>query len=158
MNQRRHILVLDNIRSTHNVGSLFRTADAAGISKIYLSGITPDPIDRFGRKRKDIAKASLGAEETVSWEHSNDTSSLLSQLKEEGYFIVAIEQSENSLDYKSIEITKDTVFVLGPEVEGMSTEVLSLCDVVAEIPMNGEKESLNVSVAGGIALFRILNI
>jgi len=156
------ILILDNIRSTHNVGSIFRTADAARVSKIYLVGITPDPIDRFGRKRSDISKASLGAEESIEWEHSSDMASLISKLKEKSFEVVALEQSELAIDYKEFQKTslglEKLALILGSEVEGISKDILSLCDKIIDIPMLGEKESLNVSVATGVALFRILNI
>ena len=152
------ILILDNIRSTHNVGSIFRTADAAGITKIYLSGYTPAPIDRFGRKRKDVAKSALGAEETVEWESVKDTKEIVTKLKEEGFQIISLEQSDNSTDYKKVDVKEKVTVVLGNEVEGVSKDVLDLSDFVAEIPMEGEKESLNVSVATGVLLFRLFNI
>ena len=150
------ILILDNIRSTHNVGSIFRTADAAGISKIYLIGTTPCPIDRFGREQGDIAKTALGAEKTIPWEHADYTLEILNKHSE--YFQVALEQSENSVDYKSVLPKEKNIIVLGPEVTGLPQEILHACDVVAEIPMRGSKESLNVSVATGVFLFRFLNI
>lgn len=151
------ILVLHDIRSAQNVGSLFRTADAVGISKIYLSSITPSPIDRFGRARTDIAKTALGAEQTILWEQYIDAKSLIQQCKEEGYKVVAIEQSATAVDYKSVEKADKMIFILGNEVDGLPKEILDIVDVVVEIPMKGEKESLNVSVAGGVALFRILD-
>ncbi len=151
-------LVLLDIRSAHNVGAIFRTADAAGISKIYLVGITPAPLDRFGRMRADVAKAALGAEKSVAWESVKTIAPLLKRLKKEGYEIIAIEQSPSSVDYKKVRAVGQTVFVLGNEVKGLPRSVLKNCDTVAEIPMRGEKESLNVSVAAGIALFRILNV
>jgi tRNA G18 (ribose-2'-O)-methylase SpoU len=151
------ILILPDIRSTHNVGAIFRTADAVGVSKIYLVGITPSPIDRFGRARPDIAKSALGAEKTIPWESREEIQPLLSELKNDGYTIVAIEQSENSVDYKEVQQVEKMAFVLGPEVTGLPETILGQCDIVAEIPMEGEKESLNVSVATGVALFRILN-
>ncbi len=151
------ILVLHDIRSAQNVGSLFRTADAVGISKIYLSSITPSPIDRFGRPRSDIAKTALGAELSIPWEVYQDIQVLLDIYKKWDYQSIAIEQSEGSVDYKTVSVKEKTLFILGNEVEGLSREVLNTVDIVAEIPMAGEKESLNVSVAGGIALFRILN-
>lgn len=150
------ILILDNIRSTHNVGSIFRTADAAGISKIYLVGTTPNPIDRFGREQKDIAKTALGAEKNIPWEHADSTSEILNKYPE--YLKVALEQSPDSKDYKSIVPKEKNIVVLGPEVTGLPKEIIGACDVVAEIPMAGEKESLNVSVATGIFLFRFLGI
>lgn len=154
------VLILLDIRSNHNVGSLFRTADACGISKIYLVGITPAPLDKFGRVVKEIAKTALGAELSVPYEKIKSFKVLVNKLKKEGFKIIAIEQSENSVDYKKVKIKKGekVAFVLGREVEGMSKAELSLCDIVAEIPMKGEKESLNVSVAGGVTLFRMLNI
>jgi tRNA G18 (ribose-2'-O)-methylase SpoU len=158
--KRKNILALYNIRSTHNVGAIFRTADAVGISKIFLIGITPDPVDRFGRERSDIAKAALGAEKTIKWQHFDNEKFLekISELKKEGFKIIAIEQSKKSVDYKKIKASQKTLFIIGSEVDGLSKEVLSLTDFIAEIPMLGQKESLNVSVAAGVALFRILNI
>jgi 23S rRNA (guanosine2251-2'-O)-methyltransferase len=153
------ILILDNIRSTHNVGAIFRTADAINISEIFLVGITPCPIDRFGRPRQDIAKSALGAEKNITWHHFDNQTILdkILQMKKEQFKIVAIEQSGKSIDYKKISKTNKMVFIVGNEVCGLSADILNLCDVVAEIPMRGQKESLNVSVATGIALFRILD-
>lgn len=154
------ILALHNIRSTHNVGAIFRTADAAGVSEIFLIGVTPDPIDRFGRKRSDIAKAALGSEDTIKWQHFDDAKFLekVSDLKQEGFKVISIEQSENSVDYKNITADENILIIVGNEVDGLPKEVITQSDFVAEIPMLGEKESLNVSVATGVALFRILNI
>jgi len=152
------ILILENIRSAQNVGALFRTADAAGISQIYLVGYTPDPLDRFNRPRSDIAKSALGAEKTIAWEHVTSISPLLKKLARDGFQIVAVEQSKGSIDYKKIKATQKIAFILGNEVDGVSKTALKLATHVAEIPMKGEKESLNVSVAGGIAMFRILGI
>lgn len=146
------------MRSAENVGSIFRTSDAIGISKIYLLGITPDPIDRFGRNRKDIAKSALGAEITIGWEHRNDKEELMKELKDFGYKIVSLEQTKDSLDYKKLSINEDIALVVGNEVSGVSKEVLELSDIKIEIPMRGGKESLNVSVATGIALFRLFDI
>lgn len=152
------VLVLCDIRSNENVGSLLRTADAAGINKVYLCGITPAPIDRFGRPVSAITKTALGAEQTVAWEKPPDTLILLGDLKRHGYQIIAIEQSEKSVDYKTVSPTAPVAFVLGNEVEGLPPEVLMLANTIVEIPMRGTKESLNVAVAGGVALFRILNV
>lgn len=150
------ILILDNIRSTHNVGSIFRTADAAGVKKIYLVGTTPNPIDRFGREQSDIAKTALGAEKDIVWEHAETTLEVLSKYGD--YFKVALEQSSDSKDYKSVLPKEKNIIILGAEVAGLPKEILDACDVVAEIPMLGNKESLNVSVATGIFLFRFLQI
>lgn len=152
------VLVLDNIRSVHNVGSIFRTADAAGVSKIYLVGVTPAPVDRFGRKRRDLAKVALGAEESVSWEQAPDAAGLLGRMRNEGYQIVAVEQSERSVDYKGLRLSFPCALVYGSETEGLAASTLALCDVVAEIPMRGTKESLNVAVSVGITLSRFLDL
>ncbi len=150
-------LVLCDIRSVYNVGAIFRTADAIGVSKIYLVGITPAPIDRFGKIRGDLAKSALGAEKNIKWESVPKISPLLKKFKKEKYQIIALEQSENSKDYKKIKPKEKNVVVLGNEVKGISESVLKKCDVVAEIPMNGKKESLNVSVACGIVLFGVFD-
>src|SRR3989344_1639984 len=152
------IVILHNIRSVENVGAMFRTCDAAGVNKIYLTGYTPAPLDRFGRKRKDLAKCALGAEEFVSWESKKSLSALLRRLKSENFQIIAIEQHKNSADYRRVKLKNKNAFIVGPEVAGISQSILKKCDVIAEIPMHGKKESLNVSVALGIALFRILNL
>lgn len=154
------IAVLDNLRSVHNVGSIFRTCNAVGIEKIYLCGTTPTPVDKKGLPRKDFAKVALGAEDTVAWEYKEDTVTTLKELHESGMYIIAFEQDEKSVDYKEIKIniSKDTVFVIGPEVTGISEEVLNECDVIAEIPMLGTKESLNVTIAFGIGVYRILGL
>jgi 23S rRNA (guanosine2251-2'-O)-methyltransferase len=155
---KQSIVVLHDIRSTHNVGSIFRTSDACGVSKIYISGYTPAPIDKFNRKQKDIAKTALGAEDTIPWEKVEGVYELISKLKKDGFQIVAIEQAENSVDYKDVKLSDRVAFVVGPEVVGIYPDLLKECDVVVEIPMKGEKESLNVSVAFGVAVFRMLGV
>ena len=151
-------VLIHDIRSTHNVGSIFRTADAAGVSRVYLSGFSPTPLDKYGRERRDIAKVSLGGEKSVSWEYTDNHFKLIKKLKKEGFEIVGLEQGENSVDYKKFKISKQILLIVGNEVAGMDKKVLSLCDKIVEIPMKGEKESLNVSVAFGVAIYRILGI
>ncbi len=160
MGKRENILILNDIRSVENVGAMFRTADAAGIVKIYLTGYTPCPLDRFGRKRGDLAKSALGAEEFVMWEQKKNILQLLTKLKREKYSIIGIEQDKKSIDYKTLRLRsgRGNVFIVGTEVTGIPKNILKKCDIIAEIPMRGKKESLNVSVATGIALFRILNL
>ena len=158
MKKSSNILILHNIRSTENVGAMFRTCDAAGIDKIYITGYTPAPLDRFGRKRTDIAKSALGAEEFVKWEQKKMVCPVIVKLKRDGFKIIAIEQDEKSVDYKKVKIGEKNVFLVGNEVEGIDKKTLEKCDVVAEIPMRGKKESLNVSVSLGVALFRMLRI
>jgi 23S rRNA (guanosine2251-2'-O)-methyltransferase len=150
------VLIIPDIRSAINVGSMFRTADAAGIGKIYLTGHTPRPTDTFGRIQKDIAKSALGAETWIPWKYQEKILSLLTKLKKDGYTLVAIEQSNNAIDYRKVKVKGRLAFIIGPEVEGLSKNILDKCDIVAEIPMAGRKESLNVSVALGVALFRII--
>ncbi|MFZ3011568.1 MAG: TrmH family RNA methyltransferase [Minisyncoccia bacterium] len=157
MNQ-KNILILNDIRSVENVGAMFRTADAAGIDKIYLTGYTPTPLDRFGRKRGDLAKSALGAEEFVKWEQKKNILQLLTKLKKEKYLIIGIEQDKKSIDYKKVKLQNRNAFIVGAEVTGIPKNILKKCDIVAEIPMRGKKESLNVSVALGVALFGMLKI
>lgn len=142
-----------NVRSTYNVGALFRTADGAGVSKIYLSGYTPTPLDRFGRVRKDIAKTALGAEAFIAWEYAKQPTMIIRKLRKEGWAIVGVEQDKRSVDYQTYALTRQTLFVFGSEVGGLSPALKKQCDVLVEIPMLGRKESLNVSVAAGIILF-----
>jgi len=152
------IVILDNIRSSHNVGSIFRTADAVGVEKIYLCGVTPAPSDKFGRAVSDIAKVALGAEKNIPWEQADSTATAVRKLKKKGYSIVAVEQADNSVDYRSVKIPKGApvAVVLGSETEGVSRSVLKLADIVMEIPMVGKKESLNVAVAFGIAAYALV--
>lgn len=154
----RYILILHNIRSTYNVGAMFRTAEAAGVEKIYLTGITPAPLDRFGKERKDVAKSALGSEKMVPWECVKNISALVGKLKKEKFSIVAVEQDKNAIDYKKLKSKQRMAFVMGNEVSGIEKSVLKKCDAILEIPMKGKKESLNVSVAAGIVLFRVLNV
>lgn len=156
MVKKEKFVILDNIRSVFNVGSIFRTADTLGVTKIFLCGCTPTPKDRFGRKRKDLAKVALGAEESVAWEHCEDVEKLFRRLKKDGVQIIALEQNSKSIDYKKVKAKYPTAIILGEEVHGLSQKILNLADTIAEIPMQGKKESLNVSVSFGIAGFRIL--
>ena len=167
----QRVLILHNIRSTYNVGSIFRTAEAALVSKIYLTGFTPAPTDRFGRARKDIHKTALGAEKMIPWEHTPRIDTLLARLKKEKYYVVGVEQSEQSVNYRILKTKQKTVLIFGNEVRGLSPIVLKQCDTVAEIPIHGKmvrhahhprrlrrgKESLNVSVSAGIILFHFLS-
>jgi tRNA G18 (ribose-2'-O)-methylase SpoU len=154
------IAVLDNLRSVYNVGSIFRTANAAGIQKIILCGTTPTPLDKKGARRSDFAKVALGAEDTVLWEYKEDTKSALEELRRDGYYVIAFEQNEKALDYKKVAIEgkENVAFIVGPEVTGVTEDTLLLCDVIVEIPMLGSKESLNVTIAFGIGVYRILDL
>lgn len=154
------IAVLDNLRSVYNVGSIFRTANAVGIEKIYLCGTTPTPLDKKGIRRSDFAKVALGAEDTVAWEYFESTFECVKKLKEEGYYTLAIEQVDNSVDYKNVDIKgkENVAFIIGNEVDGITKDVLQISDLTVEIPMIGTKESLNVTIAFGIATYRILGV
>lgn len=147
-------LVLDNIRSIHNVGSIFRTAACAGVKEIFLCGYTPSPIDRFGRLRKDFKKVSLGGEEEVRYHHVRNTEEALEILRKQGVYIVALEQAEQATPIDTFKPTYPVAYVLGNEVEGVSSHILECVDQIVEIPLRGcIKESLNVSVVAGIMLF-----
>jgi tRNA G18 (ribose-2'-O)-methylase SpoU len=148
--------VLHDVRSLHNVGSMFRTADAGGVRHLYLTGYTPTPIDRFGRKRKEIAKTALGGEETVPWSTHQNLPELLFTLRGLGYQIVLFEcGSPLGVMYDEADYGEKVALVMGNEVDGLSKELLDGADIVAEIPLHGSKESLNVSVAFGVALYGI---
>ncbi|OGN08294.1 MAG: hypothetical protein A2750_00545 [Candidatus Yanofskybacteria bacterium RIFCSPHIGHO2_01_FULL_45_42] len=154
-------LILDNIRSAHNVGSIFRTADAAGVAKIYLCGITPKPSGEgelpVGGRAK-MEKTSLGAEKMVAWEYAAQSWRILKKLKGESRRVIALElspASKNIFKYKA-KAGKPLVLVVGHERRGLSKKILEYVDDIVEIPMHGRKESLNVSVATGIALYQLL--
>ena len=151
------IAILDNIRSIHNVGSIFRTADAVGVDKLYLCGITPAPVDRFGLMNAPLVKVALGAEKTVAWRQAETAIAVIAQLRRQGKTIVALEQHKNARSLFDSDIIrldwKKTVLVVGAEVEGIAPEVLTQADYTLKIPMHGKKESLNVSVAFGIAAY-----
>ena len=143
------IIILDNIRSLNNIGSVFRTADAFLIEKIYLCGITATP------PHKDIRKTALGATDSVSWEYRKDTLELVEELKISGFKVVSIEQAENAtqLDQFDVETKVKYALVFGNEVKGVSQDVVSASDEVLEIPQYGTKHSLNISVSAGIVIW-----
>ena len=147
------VVVLDNIRSCHNIGSVFRTSDALLVEKIYLCGISATPPD------KEIRKTALGAENTVEWEYSASTLDVISFLKEKGYTIIAIEQVEKSIsltEYLPPENIK-LALIFGNEVKGVQQEVVDHCDIAIEIPQFGTKHSFNISVSVGIVLWDLFN-
>jgi len=139
------------------VGSIFRTADAAGVTKIFLCGITPAPLDRFKEVRTDFAKVALGAEKYIPWESAKTTAGVIKQLKKEGYEILALEQSKRSMPYyaaaRDLRADARVAIVVGNEVKGLPPSILRAADRILEIPMMGKKESLNVAVAFGIVVF-----
>ncbi|MFZ2048878.1 MAG: TrmH family RNA methyltransferase [Minisyncoccia bacterium] len=151
------VLILDNIRSVENTGSIFRTAECLGVPKIYLIGTTPAPIDRFGRVRTDFSKVALGAENLVEWEYQKEIDGVIEELKEQNFKILALEQDGRSVNLETYKSPKQFALIVGNEVDGVSKNILNECDEILEIKMKGEKESLNVSVATGIALYQLLN-
>lgn len=142
-------VILNNIRSLHNVGSIFRTADAAGVDKIFLCGITGKPID------PKVKKVSLGAEESVPWEHACQAWRVVEELKRQGFQIVSLELAKGSMDYRKFKPSKKVALIVGNEVKGVSPGLLKRSDAIIHIPMRGKKESLNVSVAFGVAVYGI---
>lgn len=154
-------LILHDIRSAYNVGAIFRTADGAGVAKIYLSGYSPVPANEgklhLSAADKMIAKTALGAEKSVPWKKIEDLENLLAELRKENFKIVALEKNEKAVPIKKFEKIFPMVLILGNEVEGVDEEILNGCDSVVSLPMRGQKESLNVSVAAGIAMYELLN-
>ncbi len=144
-------VVLDNIRSLHNVGSVFRTADAFLIEAIYLCGITSTP------PHAEIHKTALGAEDSVKWEYAKDITEVLHRLKEQNYTICAVEQAEGSTSLSDFKIKKSqkTAIVFGNEVKGVQQKVIDLCDACIEIPQYGTKHSFNISVSAGIVIWEL---
>lgn len=154
MNRETHLsILLDNIRSAWNVGSIFRTADGLGISKLYLCGITPTP------ENTSVPKTALGAEKSVSWEYANNALETARNLKGEGYKLIALEQDNRARSIMEIEQTpvRKAILVIGNEVTGVDPDILDLSDEIVHIPMHGQKRSLNVEVALGIAAFQFIS-
>ncbi|MEL6132334.1 MAG: RNA methyltransferase [Bacteroidota bacterium] len=145
-------VILDNVRSMHNVGAVLRTSDAFRVEKVYCCGITPTPPHR------EIRKTAIGAEESVSWEKRADVLELVHELKAAGYQILAVEQVDESIGLESLQVKKGEKYalVLGHEIQGVSDEVVAASDLAIEIPQYGTKHSLNISVATGIVLYKLI--
>jgi len=146
-------IILEDIRSAYNVGAIFRTADASGVAKVFLVGYTPAPTDRFGRVQAEIEKTSLGASASVPWEQVATTREVIEQLQVSGVTVAAVELAPGSVSLKDFKEPEQVAYVVGNEVDGVSKEALELADVIVELPMLGQKESLNVSVTAGIVLY-----
>ena len=146
-----YIIVLDNVRSQSNVGSIFRTADAFLTEAIYLCGITSQPPHR------EIQKTALGATESVSWKYYSQTSDAIIDLKEKGYRIIAVEQAEGSVELQNLQIENETKYALvfGHEVNGVDQEIVNICDQCVEIPQFGTKHSFNIAISAGIVLWEV---
>lgn len=147
------VVILDNIRSLNNIGSVFRTSDAFLIKKIYLCGITATP------PNKDIHKTALGATESVEWEYQNETIDVIKTLKEKGYKVISIEQAENAKMLQDFIPEKNTKYavIFGNEVKGVQQDAVNLSDICIEIPQFGTKHSLNISVSAGVVLWDLFN-
>ena len=158
---RNIVLIAHNLRSCHNVGSLLRTADGLGVSKVYLTGYTPYPqhdgdtrLPHISAKvTKQIQKTALGAEDTVSWQHDADVFNIISQLQSDGFAIAALEQTSTSLDLPTYSPASKIAIIVGRETYGIEPEIIAKCDIALEIPMRGQKESFNVVQAAAIALY-----
>ena len=146
---REIVAIAHNIRSLHNVGSIFRTADGAGVSHLYLTGYTGTP------PRSEIAKVALGSELVVPWSNVKNIATAIKQLKAKGYSVVALEQDPRAIDYKTAQLPNKVALIVGNEVRGVSKPLRDQCDYIIEIPMLGDRKSLNVSVAFGIAAFEL---
>lgn len=148
-------LYLDNIRSAYNVGAIFRTADGAGVHRIYLGGYTPQPRDRFGRVQSTIAKTSLGACESMPWEPVPTSAAVatLRALQQAHFAIVVLEQTSASVPLNHLSPLERVVYVVGNEVDGVAPSLIAVADAVVHLPMYGFKESLNVATATGIMLY-----
>jgi 23S rRNA (guanosine2251-2'-O)-methyltransferase len=157
------VLVIHNIRSCHNVGSLLRSADGLGVNKVYLTGYTPYPAmkndTRLPHLRVKIAgqihKTALGAEDYIDWDYREDVFEVIKKLKAAGFQILALEQAEGSVELNKYKPTGKIALIIGNEVSGVAPDILSLSDVRIEIPMLGKKESFNVTIAAGIALYSL---
>lgn len=158
---REIIVVAHNMRSTHNVGSLLRTAEGLGVQCVYMTGYTPYPHadgdDRLPyiseKLTKQIHKTALGAEDTVAWRHEDDVLQTIARLRQEGFWVVALEQTPNSTSLPELQPSSKIAIILGREVEGLEPEVIAACDAAVEIPMFGAKESFNVSQAAAMAMY-----
>ncbi|MDD5396725.1 MAG: TrmH family RNA methyltransferase [Candidatus Moranbacteria bacterium] len=160
MENRQLFLILHDIRSAHNVGAVFRSADGAGVSKIFLTGYTPVPAKSDcickTKAEKMLEKTALGAEQSVAWERFENLALLIETLQKENCTIIALEKTADATEIGKYEPSFPAALILGNEVEGVTEDVLKKCDAIISIPMRGKKESLNVSVAAGIAMYGLL--
>lgn len=147
------VVILNSIRSSYNVGSIFRTSDGAMIEKLYLCGYTPHP------PKKEVLKTALGSQDSIDWEFEKDPTKVVKKLKSNGYTICALEQTDSNISYSEIKKSNlPLCLIVGNEISGVSQELIDLCDVTIEIPQFGIKQSLNVAVAYGIAIFELRKI
>lgn len=145
-------IIVENVRSLFNVGALFRSADGVCASGVYLTGFTGQP------PRREISRVALGAEENVPWHYERDTLAVIAMLRRNGIQVVALEQTPLSVDYTAFSYRLPVAVVVGHEVDGVRPETVAACDGAVQLPMRGQKASLNVSVAGGIMLYHLLRV
>ncbi len=157
------VLIAHNLRSAHNVGSLLRTAEGLGVSKIYLTGYTPFPKTTRDKRLphmaskidKQISKTALGAEKSIPWMHAEDVHKIVQTLKQEDYLVVGLEQTEDSVKLPEFSPPQKLAIIVGREVEGIEKALIELCDKIVEVPMFGTKESFNVVQAAAMALYHV---
>ena len=149
-------LLLYNIRSVYNTAAIFRTAECLGVSKIWLSGYTPAPIDRFGRPRNGFHKVALGTEREIEWEEMSKVEELIKLKKAENFQVIGLEQSSKSVPLKSFKSSQNILLIPGTETIGLDKDVQGMCEILVEIEQVGNKESLNVHSATSIALWKLL--
>lgn len=158
---RQIIVIAHNLRSTHNVGSLLRTAEGLGATRVYLTGYTPYPMQEndsrlpheVAKLHKQIQKTALGAETSQAWSHADDIFAVFTELRSDGFVIAALEQTETSVSLPNFKPSQKIAIVLGREAEGVEASILAACDIAIEIPMAGQKESFNVVQAAAMALY-----
>ncbi|CAG1022876.1 tRNA (guanosine(18)-2'-O)-methyltransferase [Patescibacteria group bacterium] len=149
LNNKQIIVILDNIRSVHNVGAIFRTCDGAGVHSIHLCGITPTP------EHKKVHKTALNAEEYVKWEYFKSTQEAVNKAKEQGYAVFSVEQNANSSKLNEYDFPEKTALIFGNEITGIGPAIMESSDKVIELPMAGKKNSLNVATCVGIVVYYI---
>jgi 23S rRNA (guanosine2251-2'-O)-methyltransferase len=159
MKEKKFVLILHRIRSAYNVGSMFRTADGIGVDKIFVTGFTQAPSEKKyelqTKAEKMLSKTALQAEKYVEWEQGKNISKVIDKLKKEDFQILALEQDEESIDYKKFKPNKKIALIVGNEPRGIDKRIIKKCDNIIDIPMRGKKQSLNVSVALGVAGYEL---
>ncbi|HSX24295.1 MAG TPA: TrmH family RNA methyltransferase [Candidatus Saccharimonadales bacterium] len=159
--KRQIILIAHNLRSCHNVGSLLRTVDGLGVDRVFLTGYTPYPLERADERlphlaakiNKQIQKTALGADQSVAWQHSPDVFKVIRSLQADGFSVVALEQSGETIELPGWKVPVHAALVVGSETDGLETGILEACDAIVAIPMFGKKESFNVVQAAAMALY-----
>lgn len=159
MKEKNFYLILHRVRSAYNVGSMFRSADGIGVDKIFITGFTQAPSQKEyalqSKAEKMLSKTSLGADKYVPWKKAQNLGKLIEKLKKDNFQIIALEQNESSIDYRSFKPEDKIALIVGNEPRGIDKRILKKCDIIMELPMRGQKQSLNVAVALGIAGYKL---